>query len=134
MRISTGIRNEFGHFHNLNLLALIEDLRRDQMAREDWTSTGKLLCPVAHGLASGQEVRQVNVLGDMANLGRACELAANSLGADVGSVIRFVRSWDDRTISTRVLLRYLEEIWGERLADAVAVQQVLEGSMPAALV
>jgi len=128
MPISTGILNVFGHFQNLNLLALMHDLRDNMTAREDWATSAKLLCPVAHGLSSGQQVREVNLLGDIANLERACAYAAASLGADAGAVIRFVRAWDERAISTELLLMQLEEIWEERLADAEAVQAVLEGT------
>jgi hypothetical protein len=130
MRISTGIHAVFGHFQNLNLLALMHDLRTSQTARQDWVSTGKLLCPVAHGLANGEQVKEVNLLGEFANLGKACTYAANCLGADLGPVLRFVRSWDDHSISTDVLLRHLEEIWEERLADAEAVQGVLTEDHP----
>jgi hypothetical protein len=126
MRISTGIREVFGRFHNLNLLGLLHDLRGRRTAREDWSTADKLLCPVAHGLASGQQVREINLLGEFANLKKACGYAAQCLGADVGAVTRFVHSWDDRTLSTEVLARHLEDIWHERLADAEAVQQVLE--------
>jgi hypothetical protein len=125
MRFSTAIRQVFGHFHNLNLLALIHDLRNHQTARENWTTNDALLCPVAHGLANGQQVKEVNLLGEFANLQRACTMSANWLGADPGDVLRFVRSWDDYTITTEVLLDHLQQIWDERLADAEAFQEVL---------
>lgn len=129
MRISTGIREVFGHFHNLNLLALLHDLHADRTAREDWATTGKRLCPVAHGLSTGQQVREVNIMGEFAKLAKACDYAARCIGADPRAVVRFVRSWDDRTISTDVLLRNLQEIWEERLADAETMQQILQ-TMP----
>src|SRR5262245_43509317 len=66
MRIATIIRQVFAHFQNLNLLALIHDMRYQQVARENWTSD-RLLCPVAHGLANGQQVKEINVLGEFAN-------------------------------------------------------------------
>jgi hypothetical protein len=125
MRISAGIREVFGRFHNLNLLALLHDLRGDLAAREDWSTATKLLCPVAHGFASGAQVREVNILGEFANLQKACGHAAQCLGADFGAVVRFVRSWDDQSLSADVLLRHLENMWEERLADADAMQQVL---------
>jgi len=127
MRIATAIRQVFGHFHNLNLLALIHDLRNHQTARENWTTNDALLCPVAHGLANGQQVKEVNLLGEFANLQRACTMSANWLDADPGDVLRFVRSWDDYTITTEVLEDHLQQIWHERLADAEAVQEVLNG-------
>jgi hypothetical protein len=130
MRITTGIWQVFGHFHNLNLLALIHDLRNQQTARANWTTNDKILCPVAHGLANGQQVKEVNLLGEFANLQRACTMSANWLGADPGDVLRFVRSWDDYTITTEVLLDHLEQIWHERLADAEAAQAVMNGTDP----
>ena len=120
--------NKIGHFHNLNLLALIHDLHSRQTEPENWTTNDKLLCPVAHGLANGQQVKEVNLLGEFANLPRACALSAAWLGADPGDVLRFVRSWDDYTVTTEVLLDHLLQIWHERLADAEAVQEVMNGS------
>ncbi len=127
MGISNGIHAVFGHFQNLNLLALVNDLRTHEIAREDWVAIGKRLCPVAHGLANGAQVKEVNLLGEFANLGKACIYAAACLGADPAPVLHFVRSWDDHSLTTAVLLRNLEEIWEERLADAEAVQKVLAG-------
>jgi hypothetical protein len=128
MRISAGIREVFGRFHNLNLLVLLHDLRADRAAREDWSTATKLLCPVAHGLASGAQVREVNILGEFANLQKACGYAAGCLGADAGAVVRFVRSWDDQTLGPDVLLRHLEDMWEERRADAETIQEVLLGT------
>jgi hypothetical protein len=128
MRISAGIHDVFGRFQNLNLLALLHDLRRSRTAHADWSS-GNLLCPLAHGLTSGQQVREVNFLTQIANLKRACAYAAQCLGADFETVVRFVKSWDDRTLSAEVLIGYLEEIWAERLEDAEVVQQVIGGNL-----
>ena len=47
------IRDLFGRFQNLNLLILREDLRRGWAARGDWAEN-RSLCPLAHGLTSGQ--------------------------------------------------------------------------------
>jgi hypothetical protein len=125
MRIATGIREVFGRFQNLNLLALLHALRAGRAAREDWSTADNLLCPVACGLASGEQVREINLLGEFANLKKACYYAAQRLGADFEAVIRFVRSWDDRTLSAEVLIQHLEVIWQERLEDAEAMQEVL---------
>ena len=65
---------------------------------------------------------------EFANLHRACKYAAQCLGADFGAVIRFVRSWDDQTLTTDVLLLHLEDMWDERLADAEAMQRVLQST------
>jgi hypothetical protein len=127
MRISAGIHDVFGRFQNLNLLALLHDLRSARTAHADWFS-GNLLCPLAHGLNSGQQVREVNFLSQIANLKRACAYAAQCLGADYETVAHFVKSWDDNTLGAEVLIRYLEEIWSERLEDAEVVQQVINGT------
>jgi hypothetical protein len=124
MTIEPMIRDVFGRFQNLNLLALIYDLDQDRTARQTWTS-GSLLCPVAHGLPAERHVRQLSVLGQMAGLGQGCDVAARHLGADPRSVQRFVRSWDTDAVSRVWLLHQLYELWQERLADAEAVQEML---------
>jgi hypothetical protein len=127
MAIESMIRDVFGHFQNLNLLALIYDLDQDRTARQAWTS-GSLLCPVAHGLPAGQQVQQLSVLGQIAGLGQGCDVAARHLGADPRAVQRFVRSWDTNALLSRAwLLHQLYELWQERLADAEAVQEMLLG-------
>ncbi|MCI0461441.1 MAG: hypothetical protein L0Z62_31205 [Gemmataceae bacterium] len=124
MLMSASIRAVFGHFQNLNLLALLHDLRSDQTARQAW-STGTRLCPIAHGLRAGQQVRELTILGQAADDG--CDYAARHLGADPVAVLRFVRSWDEETLSRLGLLQQLQELWEERLADAEAVQALLHG-------
>jgi hypothetical protein len=116
----------FGHFQNLNLLALLQDLRAGRTARQAWHS-GSLLCPVAHGLPHGAEVQRLRALGQAADLSAGCDFAARHLGADPAAVLRFVRSWDEEALSSDALLRQLEELWAERLADAEAVQELLQG-------
>ncbi len=117
-------RAVFAHFQNLNLLALIQDLRFGQMAWGDW-SDGAILCPVAHGLPSGSDVQELNTLGQSAALARGCTYAATRLGADARAVLRFVESWDEETLGARSLLQQLQELWEERLADAEVVQEIL---------
>ncbi len=124
MAIEPMIRNVFGRFQNLNLLALIYDLDQDRTARQAWAS-GSRLCPVAHGLPAEQQVQQLSVLGQIAGLGQGCDVAARHLGADPRSVERFVRSWDSGTLSHFWLLQQLYELWLERLEDAEAVQEIL---------
>ena len=126
MAVHATIRAVFGHFQNLNLLALVQDLHAGRAARGGWLS-GMLLCPVAHGLAAGREVRALTVLGQEANLADGCDYAARCLGAEAEAVLRFVRLWDDELLGDAGLLRQLEELWEERLADAEAVQEVLHG-------
>jgi hypothetical protein len=124
MAIESMIRDVFGHFQNLNLLALIYDLDQDRTARQAWASNLRL-CPVAHGLPAEEQVRRLSLLGQMAGLGQGCDVAARYLGADPRSVEHFVRSWDKDTISRSWLLHQLYELWQERLADAEAVQEML---------
>jgi hypothetical protein len=82
---------------------------------------------VAHGLPQGAQVQELRALGQAADLSQGCDLAARHLGADPGAVLRFVRSWDEEALSSDSLRRQLEEVWGERLADAEAAQALLRG-------
>ncbi len=121
MPVHSNIRAVFAHFQNLNLLSLVQDLRFGQTAWGDW-SDGALLCPVAHGLPAGSDVWKLRQSTDLA---RGCAYAASRLGADAQAVLRFVESWDEEVLSATCLLQQLQELWDERLADAVAVQDVL---------
>jgi hypothetical protein len=132
MAVSARIQAIFGYFENLNLLILMEDLRRSQTARDGW-STGRLLCPIAHGLPSGDQVRELNMLGQTADLSYGCDYAARHLGANPATVMRFVCSWDDETLSQNWLLLQLEELWYERLDNAEAVQEMLESGLTNAI-
>jgi hypothetical protein len=127
MATSSGVRAVFGHFQNLNLLALLHDLRQGRTARQAWYSRG-LLCPVAHGLPQGTHVWELCTRSQIADLDNSCDFAARRLGADAHAVLRFVRSWDEEALSAPSLLHQLEELWEERLADAEAVQALLEGA------
>jgi hypothetical protein len=126
MSIASSIREVFGHFQNLNLLALLQDLRAGRTARQAWRA-GSLLCPVAHGLPAGQHVRELSALGQTADLGKGCDYAARHLGAAPDAVLRFVSSWDGEVLGSGWLRRQLEELWLERRADADAVQALLRG-------
>jgi hypothetical protein len=126
MSVSPMIRDVFGHFQNLNLLALLHDLRDDHTARQAWSS-GTLLCPVAHGLPSGEQVRRLSVLGQIAELAQGCDYAARQIGADPAAVRRFVHSWDGEAFSRLWLFEQLHELWLERREDAVAMQELLQG-------
>jgi hypothetical protein len=125
MSIAARIHEVFGHFQNLNLLVLMQDLCAGQIARQSW-STGSSLCPIAHGLPAGRDVRRLVVMGQEADLRRGCAFAAGVLGVDGEAVYRFVRGWDEQGMDGALLLRDLEELWQERLADALAMQEVLE--------
>lgn len=125
MTVSATVREVFSHFENLNLLGLLHDLREGRTARQAWLA-GSLLCPIAHGLPAGQQVREVSVLGQSAHLSNGCDYAARYLGADPDAVLRFVRCWDEELIGREVLLRQIEELWQERLEDALFMQQMLQ--------
>jgi hypothetical protein len=129
MPVHARIRAVFGHFQNLNLLALLHDLSSGQTAKEGWSS-GTLLCPVAHGLPARQDVVALNILGQTADLIRGCQHVARRMGAEDAAVFQFIRSWDEGTIGARWLFCQLEELWYERLDDAEAVQAVLQGEDP----
>jgi hypothetical protein len=126
MTVSPRVQAVFGHFQNLNLLALLHDLRQGRTARQAWW-TGSWLCPVAHGLPAGIQVRELSALGQAADLSVGCHFAARHLGAEADAVLRFVRLWDEGAVSNDGLLRQLEEVWAERLADAELLQVVLLG-------
>lgn len=129
MSVSPIIRDVFGHFQNLNLLALLHDLQQDRTALQAW-ARDRMLCPVAHGLPDGQEVQRLSVLGQIAEFSKGCDLAARLLGADPAAVYRFVRSWDSGALSRYWLGQQLNELWQERLADAEAVQELLQVPSP----
>jgi hypothetical protein len=131
-RVHVVIQGVFGHFQNLNLLVLLDDLRRKRVTHNAWAA-GKLLCPIAHGMPFGQLVSDLRYLGQTAKLERACDYAARQLGANPANVHRFVELWDSHTFSTDWLLAQLERIWSERQADADAVQEVINGAAPATI-
>lgn len=132
--LSRGIvQNLFGRFQNLNLLVLIQSLRRGQAARGDWSaSTG--LCPVAHGLSEGRLVQEAQFLSQADDLQAACWYTARQLGINPQEVQRFVDWWDSAGANSEEwLLEQLERIWQERLDDALAVQEVFEQSSTQAM-
>ncbi len=117
--------NVFGHFQNLNLLVLLDDLRTGRIARGAWF-TGESLCPVAHGMPEGQAVSALQYLGQAEALGRACDYAAERMGARPWDVERFVEMWDSDGFTREWLIQQLEAMGQERLDDADAVQEVLD--------
>lgn len=124
MAVSATVREVFGHFQNLNLLALLLDLKKGHTARQAWRS-GFQLCPVAHGLATGRQVRVLHSLGQMEQLAASCREAAQQLGTNPRAIYRFIRDWDDATFGQTWLFQQLSELWAERLEDAEAFQRVL---------
>jgi hypothetical protein len=118
------VRQVFAHFQNLNLRVLIDDLRQGQVTRGNWSFADDL-CPLAHGMPSGQAVGLLRYLSQAVDLPRACRQAAEELGGSPRYLERFVLSWDCGDMSPEWLLQQLEALWAERLADAEAVQAVL---------
>lgn len=119
------IRAWFGRFENLNLLALMHDLRDGRVARQAWLS-GSLLCPMEHGLPRGPRVRELHALGQADDVSMGCHFAARLLGAHAEAVMRFVRKWDDEVINSDWLIQGLDQVWAERLEDAEVMQTVLQ--------
>ena len=117
----------FARFHNLNLLALLEDLRSGRVAQGAWRIHG-LLCPISHGLPTGEHVHEVIIWAQVGDLGHGCDYAAQLLGADSESVLRFVQRWDADPNGAPWLVKQLEHLWRERLADADTMQQLLCGT------
>ena len=115
----------FGQFQNLNLVVLMEDLRRGLIARGNWSSELSL-CPVSHGVSDGDTVRLLGYASQAVDLKRACQIAAHDLRTSAFAILQFVELWDSAWFGHEWLLGQLEKIWAERLADADAVQCVLE--------
>jgi len=124
MPVPSMIRDVFDHFQNLNLLALVQDLRDGHTTGQAWFS-GALLCPVAHGLGTAGQVQRLAGLFQAPDIERDCRYAADQLGATQRAVIRFVTAWDEGRVSSYWLQRQLEELWAERLADADCMQELL---------
>ena len=118
-----GLRSIFARFQNLNLVFLIEDLRRGLTARGGWLEHANL-CPVAHGMPDGDTIQHLEYLNHARNLDAACAFAARVLGARPGEVELFVERWDEAPLAPW-LLEELEQIWLERVEDAECMQEVL---------
>jgi hypothetical protein len=129
MQVDPSIHRVFGHFQNLNLLVLLEDLRAGHTAHGAWIR-GDSLCPLAHGMPDGQLVSDLQYLAHTAEMDRSCRYAARHLGATPEQLLQFIGRWDENALTADWLIRQLESLWAERLADADAVQSVL---VPAAV-
>jgi hypothetical protein len=123
MAIVSSLRSIFERFQNLNLVFLIEDLRRGLTARGGWLEHANL-CPVAHGMPDGDTIEHLEYLNHAKNLDAACAFAARMLGARPGEVELFVERWDDAQLGPW-LLEELQRIWDERVEDASFVQELL---------
>src|SRR5262245_39277811 len=123
MSTRTIVDHVFGHFHNLNLLALIQDLRRGRTARGNW-SLDRGLCPVAHGVSSGEAVQLLEYASQAFAVNRACHIAARDLRVPPAMIQQFINLWDSNWLGSHWLLESLEEILAARQADADAVQEI----------
>jgi hypothetical protein len=117
-------RQVFVHFQNLNLRALIDDLRAGRVVAGNWTFDHDL-CPVAHGVAAGRTVTLLQHMTQAVGLKRACERAAEEIGAAPRTIEHLVTTWDAGDLGPEPLLRELEAIWQERVADAAVMQAML---------
>lgn len=122
-RPSSPLRPIFERFQNLNLIFLIQDLRKHLAAAGNWAS-GELLCPVAHGMPDGTTVKRLKYLSQAIGLDAACRCAAGELGTDELVIRQFVDFWD-ATPTTAWLLVELEAIWAERMDDADFMTDIL---------
>ena len=82
--------------------------------------------PLRTVVPAGQQVRELTILGQAADLGKGCDYAAHHLGANPDAVLRFVRSWDEGVVRHEWLLRQLQALWKERLEDTKALQELLQ--------
>ena len=118
------VREIFGRFQNLNLLSLIHGLRDGDVDHGSWSD-----CPVGYGLS--YFAKRV-LFQEHRNF---C-IPAREIGCGGKYVSQFVDSWDkwdkrdkwewkwDKSRSIK-LLTELEDIWQERLEDALAVQEFI---------
>lgn len=121
----------FSRFENLNLLILMEDLRRGMVSRTFWVQPEtKNMCPIAHGskgrLKESLSIEELRLNPDASLATTNCELA--NIPLHIGE--KFYRLWDDvdddnnPLMADRELLAILTDIYNERLADADVVQGV----------
>jgi hypothetical protein len=118
----TKFRYIFERFQNLNLIVLIEDLRRNLVSIDRWIAKSfkdgsNLMCPLAHGWRS------------FAHGWRSVKRPYLSL--DIQQISEFTTWWDgmkeDWTpfpVRRQELISLLEGILSERMIDADAVQKV----------
>jgi hypothetical protein len=125
MTAQARVREVFGYFHNLNLLALLENLGRGRTAKGAWLSDGAL-CPVAHALPSGRYVRELVVLEQATDVRYGCDYAAQHIGAEPDNIMRFLQWWDGESDGDAWLQEQLQRLWEERLSDADAMQKILQ--------
>jgi len=122
-------RGIFERFQNLNLIALIEDLRRGQVAQGNWIEAdddhGELynLCPLYHGVRRDLE----SAIDFACAASVENELVARHLGVRERDVRDFVGWWDGWGDANGLLIT-LERILAERRIDADAVQAMVRPS------
>jgi hypothetical protein len=124
----------FERFQNLNLIVLLEDLRKGQVARNSWTTKISYkpisieICPIAHGW-SKYISPEVNGKYFFTFPSDRNIKSAEMIGVDVKNIKSFLHWWDSAKSYmevTQELLQLLQSILDERLADADVVQEVIE--------
>lgn len=120
------IRDIFSRFQNLNLVFLIEDLKRGLVARSFWVAPREdhraptSTCPIAHGWSQARhDCRTMVVRLPYEDIGPGLE--AVSLGTE------FIIWWDepdDHVARRSLLIHILKGILQERMDDADAVQAI----------
>ncbi len=134
------IRGIFARFENLNLLFLIEDLRRGLVASDGWIRYEdggdfiyKVTCPLAHGWKGDIG----NVCDDTCESNHEDRMFCLHAGVTLRTGKAFYNWWDNGSdcytergelgLKQRkaALIAILGEIYAERLADADAVQGVI---------
>lgn len=107
-------RRIFGRFQNLNLLTLLVDLEKGRVSAIAWVDGNRFLCPLAHGWSTNQPGAE------------NARLYAN-VGCQDDEGMRFVRWWWSGWNPYKrgqELLGVIRSLWEERLADALAVQEI----------
>jgi hypothetical protein len=119
----------FSKFQNLNLLCLIEDLKRKNVASGAWINnnySNKLnystnLCPLAHGWQRYPD------------RGHFMQAIMEFYSVSIYDAFDFTNTWDNSySEEKKHFLTMLESIIEERKQDADAVQQVLETTLQTA--
>ena len=107
MPILPAVHQVFGHFQNLNLLALLNDLGNGESVRQAWFSSGRL-CPVAHGLPAGQQVRELTIWARPPTSAKVAITPPSILAPILTLCCASFRSWDEGVVRHEWLLRQLQ--------------------------
>lgn len=105
----------FESFQNLNLVFLIEDLKREYVAFGEWIDVNMNICPLGHNWRYRNK-------GSLSNL----SLAGFQNNKELA--INFINWWDglNKELAIEKLLFLLKQIFQERLDDADIVQKITQ--------